>query len=334
MRVLGPYSLVAARRTTGAALVMLWVIIVSGATVRLTGSGLGCPDWPTCTDARAVPALEQHALIEFANRMVATPTLLATLAAAWVAWRLRGAPRRDLRVTTTIALVGVLAQAAIGAAAVLLELPPAVVSAHFLVSVAILLVATWAWAAARSATPLRVTVRDGGPPAVAAVVMLASLLAVIIAGVVTTASGPHSGARSAGIVVDRFDAFGLAVALHARGAMVFLVLVLALTLWRRRTGGGARDLALLLALVAVQVMLGEWQFRTGLPWGIVLAHVANAGIVWIVACHIAIASITRRPAPPSVPGDPRPPASVPGRVGSRQNNEVPHAAPAHASPVA
>lgn len=279
-------TLRAARRATAAALLLQWLIVVSGATVRLTGSGLGCPNWPTCTDTRAVPALEHHALIEFVNRMMATPTLLTALLAAWVAWRLRPA-RLDLRIATTLVVAGVLVQAVLGALTVLLGLPPAVVSAHFLVSIGLLAAATFAWQAAASPFPLRL-VRNAARRVAAGAGMLGCLLLVIVAGVLTTASGPHSGAGGSGIAVDRLDGFGIIVALHARGAWAFLVLVALLTWWRRRLGSALRDLAVLTALVALQVALGELQYRTGLPWFVVLAHVANAALLWIVACRIAV----------------------------------------------
>ena len=86
------------------ALFFQWFIVVTGATVRLTGSGLGCPNWPTCTTTRAVPEVAFHPMVEFLNRITATPTLLAALVALWVCWRLErpegAGPRRDLRIAT------------------------------------------------------------------------------------------------------------------------------------------------------------------------------------------------------------------------------------------
>jgi cytochrome c oxidase assembly protein subunit 15 len=284
---LGSYSLRAARRATGVALFFQWFIVVTGATVRLTGSGLGCPNWPTCTTTRAVPALEQHALIEYANRLTTTPTLLAALVAAWICWRLAAPGRRDLRIATALVVGGILVQATLGALTVLLELPPEIVSAHFLVSILVIACASVAWHAAGSPAPLRLVRPRGSLRVVASVLMLLSLLAVIVAGVLTTASGPHSGGASAHVAVDRFGIFGLAVTLHARGAYAFLVLVLGLTWLRSRRGMAMRDLGLLLALVIVQVTLGEIQYRNGLPWQVVLAHVANAALLWLLAVRIA-----------------------------------------------
>jgi len=289
--LLGPYARPTARRATAVALFFQWFIVVTGATVRLTGSGLGCPNWPTCTTTRAVPEIEQHALIEFLNRMTATPTLLAALVAMWVCWRLDGMTRRDLRVASTLVVAGVLVQAAIGAFTVILELPPEVVSAHFVVSIALLGAATFGWHAAGEDAPLRLA-RAAGARVPIALAMLGLLAAIILAGVLTTASGPHSGSSGTGEVVDRFGVFSTAVTVHARGAYAFLVLVVGLTLLRSRRGAAIRDLALLLLLVVLQVALGEWQYRNGLPWGVVLAHVANAALLWLVAVRIAVAAAT------------------------------------------
>lgn len=286
--LLGPYTSSAARRATGVALFFQWFIVVTGATVRLTGSGLGCPSWPSCTETSAVPALEQHALIEWANRMTATPTLITAVVACWVCWRLVGRRRADLRFATTLVVGGVLVQAGLGALTVLLELPPGIVAVHFLLSIAIIAAATFAWHAAGIREPLRAAAGRWQLRTGAGLLMLASLLAVIVAGVLTTASGPHSGAAGTGHVVERFGFFELAVTLHARGAYAFLLLVLLLTWARERRGVALRDLGMLLGLVVVQVALGELQYRTGLPWQLVLAHVATAALIWLVAVRIAV----------------------------------------------
>lgn len=300
----GPYTRHAARRATSVALFFQWFIVVTGATVRLTGSGLGCPTWPTCSSTRAVPELSFHPMVEFLNRMTATPTLLAALTAAWIAWRLAGPRRRDLR-TWTLAVVAItLLQAVVGAFTVILELPPEIVSAHFLLSIVSLLAATIAWHAAGADEPLRLARRGTPLRLVAGAGMLLALFAVIVAGVLTTASGPHSGASGTGQEVDRFGIFGTAVALHARGAYVFLALVLLLTWLRRSRGMALRDLGLLIALVVVQIALGEVQYRTGLPWGVVLAHVANAALMWIVAVRVAADAASERVPLTPADGDP------------------------------
>lgn len=311
----GPPSLRTARRATAVALFFQWFIVLTGATVRLTGSGLGCPNWPTCTTTSTVPELSFHPMVEFLNRVTATPTLLAAFVALWTCWRLAGPPRRDLRIATTAIVLGVLAQAVVGAFTVILELPPEIVSVHFLLSILLLVASTFAWHAAGSERQVRLE-RGAGMRVPLALGMLLSLLAVIVAGVLTTASGPHSGASGTGEVVDRLGVFDLAVTLHARGAYAFLVLVVILSVLRRRRGVALRDLGLLGALVALQVALGEVQYRNGLPWGVVLAHVANAALLWIVAVRIAVDAVFPQRAasspepPPWLPGAAREPALI------------------------
>jgi cytochrome c oxidase assembly protein subunit 15 len=178
----------------------------------------------------------------------------------------------------------------VGALAVFLELPPEIVSVHFLVSILLLTAATFAWHASGNLT--RVRLAQGARLRVsAAIVMLLTLLGVIVAGVLTTASGPHSGASGTGQVVDRFDILQLAVTVHARSAFVFLVVVLVLTRLRQARRVALRDLGTLLALVAVQIVIGEVQYRNGLPWAIVLVHVATAAALWALTTRIAVDAV-------------------------------------------
>jgi cytochrome c oxidase assembly protein subunit 15 len=293
-RLTGPYSLRAAHIAAGVALFFQWFIVVTGATVRLTGSGLGCPNWPTCTTTRAIPEFAFHPLVEFLNRMTSTPTSIAALVSMWMCWRVMGSARTDLRWATALVVIGIAIQAALGALTVILELPPEIVGAHFLVSIALLTASTFAWMATKQDAPLHLARgRARSLIHVASAVMLVALLGVIVAGVLTTASGPHSGASGTGEIIDRFGIFGLAVTLHARGAYVFLGIAIALTWLRRSTGRGPalRDFAILLALVVTQITLGEIQYRNGLPAGVVLAHVVNAALLWIVASRIAIDAV-------------------------------------------
>lgn len=295
-RLTGPFTLVAARRATAVALFFQWFIVVTGATVRLTGSGLGCSTWPTCSDQRTLPELSFHPMVEFLNRITATPTLIAAATALWICWRVADGPRPDLRWSTSLVVLGVFVQAGIGAFTVLLELPPEIVAAHFLVSIFLLTAATFAWSAAGSRERVRLLRRPG--TSAAGVAMLIALLVVIVAGVLTTASGPHSGASGTGQVVDRFGIFAEAVTFHARAAYVFVTLLVLLTIvrWRRAAGRGPalRDLVAVVVLVVAQIVLGEVQFRNGLPWEVVLAHVVNAALLWMVASRAAIDAVFSR----------------------------------------
>ncbi|MGH9284690.1 MAG: COX15/CtaA family protein, partial [Acidimicrobiales bacterium] len=125
------------QRLTLITLVTLVVIVVTGGAVRLTGSGLGCPDWPTCTESNAVPPLEFHALVEFVNRLVTFVVAAATVYS--LRWARRRQPRRDDLVRWSGALVaGVAAQGILGGLTVKLKLVPPIVMAHFLLSMVLL----------------------------------------------------------------------------------------------------------------------------------------------------------------------------------------------------
>jgi cytochrome c oxidase assembly protein subunit 15 len=282
------------------ALVFLYLIMVTGATVRLTGSGLGCPNWPSCHGARPIPsAIAARPLVEFTNRMMSLPTTVFALTAWIMALRLRPR-RRDLRWGSGLAVLGVLAQIVLGGLTVLLKLPPIMVAVHFLVSICILAAATWAWHAGASPRPLSLLPRSrshtssrGRAPArekqllAATLAMLVVGALVIVAGTLTTASGPHSGAAP-GQLVHRLNLWSIAVTIHARLSYAFAGLVIAVTLWRRNTRRtGTRDLGIITALVLLQITLGEIQYRNGLPWQMVLLHVSNAALLWSLICLAA-----------------------------------------------
>ena len=259
-----------------------FLIVVTGATVRLTGSGLGCAHWPRCSSTRTLPEMSFHALIEFGNRMISLPLLVVAVTAFAGTWWL--APRRpDLRLGAGLVLAGVVVQIVVGGLSVLYELPPLLISAHFVISILILAAATWSLHASRSEQVVHVRTRTREAGAALAVLIVAAT--VICAGVLTTAGGPYSGAEARGIV-ERFGNWHLAVTVHARGAYVFAAMVVALTLWKRRSRSGARDLGILTALIVVQITLGEIQYRSNLPRGVVLAHIATAASIWVTTCLI------------------------------------------------
>lgn len=289
------FSAATYRRVADITLFLLWLIVVTGATVRLTGSGLGCPDWPSCHGSRPVPSLSFHPLIEFANRMVSGPLLIATVLAWYMSFSLAGARRPDLRWASGLVLLGVLIEIVLGGVLIHLRLAPVTVSIHFLLNVVIMMVASFASFAARRPEVVHLRVRGQGRHAViartGAIVMLVCAAAVIVFGVFTTASGPHSGGLP-GQNIQRFGNGALMVMLHARLGFTFFTIAAGLTLWHRRSRAGARDMTLLTALTAVQIALGEYQYRNGLPWGVVLAHVATATVLWIVTCLIAWHSLS------------------------------------------
>src|SRR3954452_1417583 len=179
------------RRVAYVALAFCTLIVFTGAAVRLTGSGLGCHDWPKCTSSRLVPQLQTHGLIEFGNRVMTTIVALPCLAAALLAWRRRPF-RRDLAFIALLLPLGVVGQAVLGGLTVLYGLDPGWVIAHFLLSMALLVAAValaWratfepgerAWASDRISTW-----------AVRGLNVLGALA--IAAGTIATAAGPHAG---------------------------------------------------------------------------------------------------------------------------------------------
>jgi heme a synthase len=274
------------RRAALAAVGVLIVIVASGATVRLTGSGLGCPEWPTCTTQHALPQ-SYHSYIEFGNRVVSAVTIFTTLALAVAAWLTRGLGRRGRWLATAV-FVGTLAQAPLGAITVYYDLDPYLVITHLLlsftlVSLAVLTLLEAARLVRGEGAPLPWIARLGGLVLVVAVTVLA------ISGTVATAAGRFPGS-SGSQIVPRLGSFYPAVYWHVRAVAVFGVVfvVLAAWAWARRSTYPwlLRGCAGLLAILAVQMAIGEVQYRTygDVPWWLVLVHVATAAtlVAWTV----------------------------------------------------
>jgi cytochrome c oxidase assembly protein subunit 15 len=258
-----------------AAVGALYVIVSTGATVRLTGSGLGCEHWPGCQPGNPFPEKGYHSYIEFGNRVVAGTTIVVTLLAWLAARRTDGLPRWTPRLALAV-FVGTLLQAPLGALAVYVHLHPLAVIPHLLLSLLVLgaavLVALEALAPNGSVVP--VELRRAG------LVLVAAAFALAVTGTFATAAGPHSG----GDRVARFGRLDALLVVHATGvavfglALVFVVGYLAAT--RARTPFLFRLSLGLVALVLVQMGIGELQYRTHLPWWLVLVHVAVAAAVW------------------------------------------------------
>ena len=274
------------RRVALAAVGVLIVIVASGATVRLTGSGLGCPEWPTCTTQHALPQ-SYHSYIEFGNRVVSAVTIFTTLALAVAAWLTRGLGRRGRWLATAV-FVGTLAQAPLGAITVYYDLDPYLVITHLLlsftlVSLAVLTLLEAARLVRGEGAPLPWIARLGGLVLVVAVTVLA------ISGTVATAAGRFPGS-SGSQIVPRLGSFYPAVYWHVRAVAVFGVVFVGLAAWawaRRSTYPWLlRGCAGLLAILAVQMAIGEVQYRTygDVPWWLVLLHVATAAtlVAWTV----------------------------------------------------
>ena len=268
------------------ALWLLVFIVVTGAAVRLTGSGLGCSDWPTCEQGRVVAPLELHPMIEFVNRAI-TGLVSAAVALA-VLGSLRRTPRRPDLTGLSLGLVaGVVAQIVLGGLVVLFELNPVLVQGHFVVSM--LLVADAVVLHHRAGQP-----GGGARPLVApllrrlSAVLVALAAVVILTGTVVTGAGPHAGDTRA----KRLDvAIGDAARIHGTVVIMFLAAVLvAVWLIRRHQAPVAvrhRAEALLTVLV-LQAAIGYTQYFTEIPPLLVGLHVLGATLVWITVLRFAL----------------------------------------------
>ena len=274
-----------------AATFALWLIISTGAVVRLTSSGLGCEHWPGCEPGQPFPEKDYHAYIEFGNRMVGGVTIALTLALAVGAWLTRGVPRwvKWLAVGT---FAGTLAQAPLGAITVYAHLHPALVIPHLLLSIAVLGTAIVVALEARSLGRGHDAPLDR-EPRLAGVGIGAASFALIASGSIAAAAGPHSGGEK----VYRLWSLHPALLLHGAAVAVLgcsLMFLIGYLFARRATVHryfvGATGLA---GLVLVQMALGDIQYRTHLPWWLVLVHVGVAATVW--SWTVALVTLMWRP---------------------------------------
>ena len=273
------------RRVSYVALAALALIVLTGAAVRLTDSGLGCPDWPRCY-GNAVPPLQGHALIEFGNRALSGIVGVVVVLTAVLAFTRRPF-RRDLAWLALTLPAGVLAQAVLGGFTVREHLAPGFVMGHFALSMVILIGAVaLAWRASHEpGTRPRSTDRL----AVWSVRALAPLGAVtIFAGTAATAAGPHSGGASGQrihrLYFEGADTLSWVVHRHATIAALFGVLAIAVWLLQRRRGhstGALEPLTVLCVLLAAQGLVGSVQYELHLPSDMVWVHVGLATATWV-----------------------------------------------------
>jgi cytochrome c oxidase assembly protein subunit 15 len=277
----------------------LTLIVLTGAAVRLTGSGLGCPTWPKCY-GNIYPPLRTHALIEFSNRAVTGPVSIAA-GLAWLAAVRRRPYRRDLVWLGALLPLGVVAQAVLGGFTVKGALDYGWVMGHFALSMLILVAAVvLVWRATHEPVPQRVASAPAptDPTIVRALRWLLALGALtIFAGTAATAAGPHAGG-SPGQKINRlsFDGKGtmdFVIHRHAEIALVFsLAAVLVWWLARRREVRDAvqRPLTVLCVLLALQGVVGLDQYETHLPTELVWVHVALACGAWLGVLWAACAA--------------------------------------------
>ena len=258
------FSAQALRRLTLLNAVMLVLIVATGATVRLTGSGLGCEHWPGCAPHHFEPK-SFHSYIEFSNRVFAFFTILVTL----FTWALA----RGYRRLAFVIFFGTLLQAPLGALTVHFGLNPWLVLSHFLLSVVVLTLGVVLALEVRGRERTRL---PQWVPRLGVLVGLAGAV-LIVSGTLATAAGPHPGS----VVVRRLWSFQPAIYWHVRATAVFGVAFAILLVWLvRNRAPQVRGALVLLGLLAVQMVIGETQYRTHLPWWLVLVHVTMAVTVW------------------------------------------------------
>ena len=316
------------RRIALAGVVASAGIVMTGAGVRLSESGLGCPDWPRCTATSIVASGTTgdpliHRWVEFGNRLVTVAIFVVAAAVFIAAWRYRpdrAGRRKDLVWLASAQPAGILAQAGLGGIVVLTRLDPVWVSVHFLLSMVLVAAAvalyvrcTEGRGPARPLVPREVRLLAFG-----AVAVLGLMLA---AGTVVTGTGPLAGAGD----VPRFHLPLTGVTqFHADIGWLLGGLVIALVLGLRLGGAPRRAVRLgwlLLVLIGVQGAIGYAQYFSGLPAGLVWVHVANSVLIWITALVLLFALRDRGTAS----GDDQARAGTAG---------ISDAAPAPASPAA
>jgi cytochrome c oxidase assembly protein subunit 15 len=270
-------------------LVMNILIVVTGGLVRLTGSGLGCPTWPRCTEDSYVshPQLGIHGAIEFGNRLF---TLVLVIAAALtfvsaVLYREDGRPRRDLRWLAAGLALGIPLQGVIGGISVLTQLNPYVVGLHLLLSMVLIALAVWLVRKTWHFTP-------AGVSAVSLVATRVTFVLMWLAvwfGTLVTGSGPHAGDENAprngldGMLLTRLHT-SMVYATVAASVVCFFLL-------------RSRAVLLLLLVEMVQVGIGVAQYQLGLPIWLVALHLLGASLA-IAATTNALLSVSRRSAEP------------------------------------
>ena len=298
------------RQIAFVALGVCTLIVFTGAAVRLTGSGLGCPDWPRCDGSRLTPKLQTHGIIEFSNRVMTGFVAFPCLAAAFFAW-FRRPFRRDLAWIALLLPLGVALQAVMGGLTVIYGLAPGWVIGHFLLSMALLVACV--------ALVWRASFEPGERPrstdrlSVWAVRFLLLPGALTLAlGTIATAAGPHAGGEGTGDKVLRLTWRGadtLDWAIHQHGALATFLGLTAVGVWflvRMRGADGAVQNAMtaVCVLLACQGFVGVTQYALELPAEIVWFHVVLSALTW-VALLVATAAAGRlagsdAPAPVSV----------------------------------
>ena len=276
------------RRISLANLIAQSGIIVTGAVVRLTGSGLGCPTWPDCTPGSLIPVAGQvegfHKYIEFGNRLL-TFLVLAIAIALFVFSLLN--EKRNIIVWSFLPLIGTLLQAVLGGITVLTGLHPSTIMAHFLLSIVLVGISVKIYDYFNNKKVYKAL-----PKIVDNYVKIVTLvgLAVIILGTITTGSGPHSGDE----ISARFDLDIRVIAwLHADSVLLFVGLIIGLlviTKLNLDSNHLFKTTRTLFIICLVQGFIGYVQWFSNLPWILVSFHVIGAVVTWITIVNLALFS--------------------------------------------
>jgi cytochrome c oxidase assembly protein subunit 15 len=280
------------------ALVAFTLIVVTGVAVRVTGSGLGCPTWPKCTDRSLYTELNTHGVIEFGNRMLTGFVGFAAFAAFAGAF-LRRPYRRDLMRLGALLPLGVVAQIVLGGFTVLYDLKPGFVMAHFMLSMLILVACVVLdWRAHREPQELAERATADRVLAWGSRGLLALGAIAILAGTAATASGPHTGGTGTDDIVPRLtfkgaETLNFMIEQHARIATLLGLAALGLWVLARRRGATRSErkpLTWLCVLLALQGAIGFVQYELELPAEIVWVHASLAAATWLAIVFTALAA--------------------------------------------
>lgn len=260
------------------------LIIVSGGAVRLTGSGLGCPNWPACYDQQILPQASIHPLVEFGNRMVTGFISMVTIATVVAAY-LRKERRRDLIVLSWALLGGILAESVWGAVVVYTKLNPYTVMVHFLVAPIFLGLAILLVERSRRDYSVAPTLLAPRSMVTMSKVQMGLGIVVVALGTAVSNAGPHAGNFAGQEVAHRLNVdLRTAMELHSAAATVLIGFVLA-TVFAVRALGLAREAerisARLIVVVVIQGVIGVVQYVTHLPTVLVELHIAGSVFVLI-----------------------------------------------------
>lgn len=279
------------RRLTLLALVALCAIIVTGGAVRLTGSGLGCTDWPGCEEEQFVAPLELHPMVEWVNRLI-TGVVSAAIALAVLGSLRRQPRRRDLTVLSLGLVAGVVGQIVLGMLTVRYELAPPFVMGHFLLSLVLVTnaVVLHERAAEEVTTPMALT------PTLRrlTLLLLPALSVAVVAGTVVTGTGPHGGdedARRFGFDIEAVTR------VHSIAVIAFVGVLLAVLSVAGREGAPARFQRRgqeLLVVACAQAAIGWVQWFAGVPALLVGLHILGATLTWVAACRLAMLALAPR----------------------------------------